>query len=224
MRKIDINVDLAEGFAFDDELLKIATSANVCCGAHAGDSELTEETVANCRMQGVRVGAHPGVPDRENMGRAPITEDDMESVYRLMSSVEMQINFIDCDYVKLHGSLYNATTRKCNLSQGLSGVFAVVGRPMLGLPGTYHESIASTMGIGFIREGFADRLYLEDGTLAPRSVDGSVLSDPEQIADQVIELAKKVDSICVHGDSPGCVEIAELVRKTLEVSGYEVGH
>lgn len=100
----------------------------------------------------------------------------------------------------------------------------MLGVPMLGLPGTYHETIASIASVGFIREGFADRLYLEDGTLAPRSMDGSVLNDPEQIAKQVIELARRVDSICIHGDSPGCVAIAELVRKTVEDSGYEVGH
>ena len=224
MRKIDINVDLAEGFSFDDELLEIATSANVCCGAHAGSVELSLATIQKCRGKGVRVGAHPGVPDRKNFGRLPLVIEHGHELDALLESLVEQLSIAAWAYVKPHGALYNATNVPGLPAQAVAALMRSHAVPLFGMPGTHHEEIARSAGVALIREGFADRLYLDNGLLAPRSVEGSVLSDPEQISKQVIELAEKVDSICIHGDSPGCVAIAELVRKTLEDAGHEVGH
>lgn len=223
MRRVDINVDVAEGFAFDDALLTVATSANVCCGAHAGSVELCMETVARCRSLGLRVGAHPGVADRENMGRGPIAFNGEEDRASLSRSLSQQVALAAWDYVKPHGALYNATTRIGPATVPVVNMVLSLGVPLMGMPRTHHEDIAEAAGAPFIREGFADRAYLPDGLLVPRGSPGAVLDDLGQIAGQVLVLAERVDSICVHGDSPGCVEIAELVRRTLEAAGYEVG-
>lgn len=220
MKRIDINVDLGEGFAFDDQLLQIATSANVCCGAHAGTVDLTLETLAKCKSNGVRAGAHPGVPDRENMGRLPLGDTD---VAVLSESIRAQIEVAKWDYVKPHGALYNATVVPHGVCAGLIAILLKHDLPLMGMPETQHQKIADMAGVDLIREGFADRLYVDNGLLVPRSESGAVLSDTNDITEQVKVLAEKVDSICIHGDSPGCVEIASLVRATLESEGYEVG-
>lgn len=223
MKRVDINVDVGEGFAFDDQLLRIATSANVCCGVYAGDSGLTVETVEKCRALGVRVGAHPGFPDRETMGRGAFPLDDEPSRVALLRSLIEQCSLCPWDYVKPHGALYNVTTKPGPATVPLVAVLLHLGLPLMGLPGTHHEHIAFAAEVPFIREGFADRAYLPDGRLVPRTEPGAVLSDPAEITAQVLVMAERVDSICVHGDSPGCVEIAALLRSTLEKAGYEVG-
>ncbi len=223
MKRVDINVDVGEGFTFDDALLSIATSANVCCGAHAGSVEVCLETVAKCRSLGVRVGAHPGFPDRANMGRAPFPMEDEQDRVLLLRSLMEQVSLADWDYIKPHGSLYNTTTKEGAATVPLVATVLHLKVPLLGMPGTHHEHIAFAAEVPFLREGFADRAYTPTGVLVPRTEAGAVLSDMSQIADQVSVLANRVDSICVHGDSPGCVEIAALVRTTLESAGYEVG-
>lgn len=240
MKKVDLNVDIGEGFRFDEALLEFATSANVCCGVYAGSEELTRQTIELCKSKGVRVGIHPGYPNREAMGRetTPLTE--------ALASLPIQLarfGFDEAAYVKPHGALYNLSTfaqeRDERTSAGSSRqarvepeaariVEAIFGFPatpraMMGLPGTGHELLARRSDLTFIREGFADRAYTSTGRLVPRSEPGAVLEDPGQIRDQVLELAPKIDSICLHGDTPGCLEFAEMVRRTLVDAGYEVG-
>jgi UPF0271 protein len=127
------------------------------------------------------------------------------------------------DYVKPHGALYNVTTKPGPATVPLVAVLLHLGLPLMGMPGTHHEHIAFAAEVPFVREGFADRAYLPDGRLVSRTEAGAVLCDPSEIEAQVLVLSERVDSICVHGDSPGCVEIAALVRSTLESAGYEVG-
>jgi 5-oxoprolinase (ATP-hydrolysing) subunit A len=248
--KIDINVDIAEGFPFDDQLLTFATSANVCCGSHAGTESLTRDTVRRCQDLGVRVGAHPGYPDPASMGRAPMTvERQREWLKSVTDQVSWFCHAFGADYLKPHGAFYNETAillpgdwetryRKTpDISRYDSGgiylaqtpgiqLLAMLLRvhklPLMGLSGTAHAVIAKRAEQRFMREGFADRRYMPDGTLMPRSMKNSTLTDLNVIREQVMWLAPKVDSICLHGDGPGCVEIARLVRKTLEDAGYVV--
>lgn len=247
-RRIDLNVDIGEGFPFDEELLRFATSANICCGSHAGSIELTRHTVNLCRKHKVRFGAHPGYPDRDTMGRAPMREGQerqyLRSVFDQLTDFE---SFARPEYIKPHGALYNDTAiilpeewnkpDRDHSAYEAGGIFlshfpgvhslAMLLRvhklPLMGLPGTAHEEAARRAGQTFIREGFADRAYAGDGSLTPRSSPGAVLSDPAQIRRQVLELVGKVDTICLHGDTPGCVEIAGMVREALETEGVEVG-
>jgi UPF0271 protein len=157
------------------------------------------------------------------MGRAPIVFKGEEERAALFRSLSEQVAVAAWDYVKLHGALYNATARIGPTTAPVVKVLVSLGLPLMGMPGTHHEELAEAAGVAFIREGFADRAYLPEGLLVPRTSAGAVLSDHGQIADQVLVLAERVDSICVHGDSPGCVEIAALVRRTLAGAGYEVG-
>ena len=235
-----MNVDIGEGFPFDEALLEFATSANVCCGVYAGSEELTRQTIEMCKAKEVRIGVHPGYPNREAMGRetTPLTE--------ALASLPIQLSrfgFDEAAYVKPHGALYNlsafAQERDERTSSGSSRqpriepkaariVEAIFGYPatprtLMGLPGTGHELLARRSDLTFIREGFADRAYTSMGRLVPRGEPGAILDDPAQIRAQVLELAPQVDSICLHGDTPGCLEFAEMVRRTLEDAGFEVG-
>ena len=171
----------------------------------------------------MRVGAHPGFPDRESLGRAPFVIDDEQGRVHLLTSLTRQVSLAQWDYVKPHGALYHALTRPGPATVPLVAVLLHLQLPLMGLPGTHHEQIAYSADVPFIREGFADRAYTPQGTLVPRSEPGAVLSDMRQIEEQSLVLAGRVDSICIHGDSPGCVEIAERVRSALERSGYGVG-
>lgn len=247
-RKIDLNVDIGEGAPFDDELLTIATSANIGCGVHAGSFPLTVRTIEKCRSLGVRFGVHPGYPDRENMGRSPIS-DATERTYLDSIFIQMKtfIQTAPPAYVKPHGAFYNDTAislptgwdaeiagRSPYESSGkflaqypgvhsLMMLLKVYRLPLMGLDNTAHRVVASRAKQAFIREGFADRRYQSNGLLVPRSKPGALLTETSEIREQVLRLAPKVDSICLHGDNPGCVEFALFVRKTLTENGYEVG-
>ncbi|MFY9233614.1 MAG: LamB/YcsF family protein [Fimbriimonadaceae bacterium] len=250
MKKIDLNVDIGEGFPHDEELLAFATSANICCGEHAGSKELTQQTVDLCARKKIRVGAHPGYPDRENMGRRSMGVDQhrayLDSIFEQM---RWFVGITEPAYIKPHGAFYNDTAVPMPTSwepyEGLlepgvpfdpAGIFIsnVPGAgslgmllrvhkiELVGLAGTAHEMVAKRSGRRLIREGFADRAYRKDGTLVPRSEDGAILKDPKSIKTQILALAPNVDTICLHGDTPGCVEFAEMVVATLRDSGYRV--
>lgn len=249
-KQIDLNVDIGEGFAFDEDLLRFASSASICCGVHAGSLELTEATVDLCRRQRVRFGAHPGYPDRESMGRMPLAagqeREYLSSVFRQVS----EFMRFEPEFVKPHGAFYSdtavilpehwqyikrtsAATKPYDMGglflaqypgiQSLSMILRVTKLPLLGLESTAHSPIADRAGQALIREGFADRAYTEAGTLVPRTEAGAVLTEASQIREQVLRLAPTVDSICLHGDTPHCLEFAELVYKTLTDDGYGIG-
>jgi len=246
---IDLNVDIGEGFPFDDALLEFATSANVCLGVHAGSSDLTMATIDRWLTAGKRVGLHPGYPDRESMGRRSITNDNArEYLDSIFAQVKEILKHAPAHYIKPHGAFYTDTgfalpkfwdkpafgyfpgqdpeaafLNKHPGANALGMLLRIHKLPLMGLPNTSHQEIARRAGQRFIREGFADRAYLEDGTLVPRSEPYAVHSDPVQIARQVMDLATKVDSICLHGDTADCIEYATLVVRTLYDAGFEVG-
>lgn len=233
MRSVDLNVDIGEGSPYDEDLLLFATSANVCCGAHAGSRELTGRTVDLCRSRGVRVGMHPGYPDRASIGRLPMDATDA------MPSILDQVRAFPSGaaYLKPHGALYNLSAEVTVIAAepdlGHASLPEQAARlvlmalqerklPLMGLRGTGHARIADAAGVPLIAEGFADRTTLPDGRLLPRSEPGAVLDDPEQVVRQALLLAHKVDSICIHGDTPGCVEMAERIVGALRLDGFEV--
>ena len=244
-------MDIGEGFPHDRELLAFATSANVCCGVHAGSEELTMEAAARCRERGVRIGAHPGYPDRGTMGRLALTSgNERDFLKSLFDQVEWFVSAIGAAYLKPHGGFYTDTgvilppdwewaKRKQPLAtryenggvflaqypgmQSLIMLLRIHRLPLMGLESTSHLVLAARAGQPLLREGFADRAYTEHGTLVPRSQQGALLTEMYDVQDQVLRLAPFVDSICLHGDTPDCVEFAELVFKTLRDEGYEIG-
>lgn len=251
-KTIDLNVDIGEGFPFDRDLLSFASSANICCGAHAGSHDLTRETVDLCLQQRVRIGVHPGYPDRESMGRISLKSgQEREYLKSIFDQVTQFIGVAKPSYLKPHGAFYGDTAivlpdnwrtavrqspppASAYEASGLylaqfPGVQSLIlllrmyRLPLMGLHATAHKEIATRAGTEIFREGFGDRGYLANGTLIPRGQPGAILSQGESIKEQVLRLAPSVDSICLHGDTPHSLDYAETVFKTLVDAGYGVG-
>ncbi|MFE2753305.1 LamB/YcsF family protein [Actinosynnema sp. NPDC059335] len=246
-RAIDLNSDLGEGFGIwrlgdDEALLGIVTSANVACGFHAGDPSTMRRVCGQAAAAGVAVGAQVSYRDLAGFGRRFIDADPVE----LADEVLYQIGALDAcaraagtrvEYVKPHGALYNATVHHDRQAEAVvAGVRAFGDLPVLGLPGSRLLHHAGRAGLRAVREAFADRAYTPQATLVPRSEPGAVLSGTDAVVAQVLRLAERgelvatdgtvlraeVDSVCLHGDTPGAVEHAKRVRAALAGAGVPV--
>jgi UPF0271 protein len=216
VRNVDLNVDVGEGFPFDEELMRLATSANVGCGAHAGSPESSVAAAHRARELGLAVGLHPGYPDRGSMGRAPW--DDRQVAAATDHLVEQCLLF-EADYVKPHGAFYNQSAAQAGVRDALVACLCRVRLPLVGLPGTLHVEAAEAAGVRFVAEGFAERGYRPDGTLVPRGEPGAEL-DAAEAAQQARTLAGSVETVCVHGDRPDACSVLAAVRRALEADGY----
>jgi UPF0271 protein len=217
---MNINSDLGELAGHDDEILSEVDSANVCCGLHAGSASETIRTARRCRDLGVEVGAHPGFDDRENFGRTDVrlAPGEIEELIRFQVAALAAVTEIG--YIKAHGALYHRCQADAEAADAIARVAKEFGVGLMGQPGFELIAAANRAGVPALREGFADRAYLPDGKLAPRSQSGSVL-EPEAAAEQAIRLARSGDfeTICIHGDSPGAAEVARTVRRALNEAG-----
>lgn len=245
MSAIDLNSDLGEGFGAwrmgdDDAVLGIVTSANVACGFHAGDPTALLATAGAAIGRGVRVGAQVGYRDLTGFGRRFIDYAPAD----LTAEIIYQIGALDglararggrVAYVKPHGALYNAIVH--HEGQAAAVVAAVraydPALPVLGLPGSAFLAAAEKAGLRAVPEAFADRGYTPQGTLVPRSEPGALLTDPDAVARRVVAMVDggavtavdgssvhlRAESVCVHGDTPGAVEMATAVRTALERAG-----
>ncbi|MBI1757313.1 MAG: LamB/YcsF family protein [Fimbriimonas ginsengisoli] len=232
MKRIDLNVDVGEGFGSDEALLDLATSANVCCGQHAGSWELTLRTIEHCNRKGVRIGVHPGFPDRDSMGRGEVPLPQADGWFgELRAQVDRFVKEQHPAYIKPHGAWYSMLAWPENFRAALVGRAGATLASLcftLEIPVMLFAGAPSTLtfrkiGCSVIDEGFADRGYTPDGQLVPRGQAGDLLDDPAQVMRQVLELAPQVESICVHSDSPNSLQLAELVLRTLRDAGFEVG-
>lgn len=228
--RVDLNADLGEGIGDDAAMLALVSSASIACGGHAGDEATMREAVRHAVAHRVRIGAHPSYPDREHFGRRPLTLDPT-TLRTLLTEQVRSLAQIAHDggahvsYLKPHGALYNtAMTHDAVATVVLDVAETALATPMpvMCLPGSRLRALAIGRGIATITEGFADRAMRPDGTLVPRSQPGAVLHEPEQIAARVVELAGRVESICLHGDTPGAVELARAARRALESAGVDV--
>ncbi len=218
MKRIDLNADVGEGFPHDGALLKIVTSANIGCGAHAGSEDLSLATVVMARELGVTVGLHVGYPDRPNFGR--VTMDvDVPSVLR---ALHRQVRLFPADYIKPHGAFYHDSSTPGSAADLLADLVAETELPLLGLAGTEHERIARLQHVRFLREGFIDRRQDAHGRLIPRSEPGAVIESFDEAVANALQLAEVCDSLCVHGDTAFAVEFATGVRSALEQRGYQI--
>ncbi|HTF58748.1 MAG TPA: 5-oxoprolinase subunit PxpA [Actinomycetes bacterium] len=242
---MDLNSDLGEGYGHwalgdDAALLEVVTSANVACGFHAGDPATIDRTVRTATEHGVAIGAQVSYPDLVGFGRREIDEapDD------LTADVLYQIGALEAfaraagsrvRYVKPHGALYNRIAR--DPVQAAAVVEAIrrydPALPLLTLPGSAAMRAAEEAGIPAVAEGFADRAYTAEGRLVSRREPGAVLHDPRQVATRAVvmategrvetvdggQVAVQVRSLCVHGDTPGAVELAKAVRAALDEAG-----
>ena len=231
-RRIDLNADLGEGFPHDDALLAIVSSANVCAGAYAGSPALTAATIAKAAALGRRIGAHVGYPDRDSFGRAasaiplPTLASELERQLAVcLAAADAAGTRIA--YVKPHGALYHAAVAPGEEARLLLRLAHGHGLGVMHQPDTALTALATEEGIACHVEGFADRRYLPSGRLIPRSESGATLTDPAEMAAQVLELARgtrhgRVDTICIHGDDARALQSAQHVRDALVGAGFDI--
>ncbi|OSC40637.1 LamB/YcsF family protein [Mycobacterium decipiens] len=248
MACIDLNSDLGEGFGVwrlgdDGAMLDIVTSANVACGFHAGDPAGLLRVCRSASERGVRIGAQVSYRDLAGFGRRFIDVDAED----LLADVVYQIGALQAiaqasgsavSYVKPHGALYNTIVTNREQAAAVAQAVRMVDAalPVLGMTGSVFFDEATRVGLRTVAEAFADRAYRPDGQLVSRREPGAVLDDPAAIAQRVVKmvntgtviavdgsvLAITVESVCVHGDSPGAVQIATAVRDQLNVTGTEI--
>jgi UPF0271 protein len=247
-RSVDLNSDLGESFGAwsmgdDSALLRIVSSANVACGFHAGDASTMLATCREAAANGVTVGAHVSYRDLAGFGRramdVPPAELRDEVLYQLSALAGLaRVAGTAVRYVKPHGALYNRIVNDERQAGAVAEAVALFDPrlPLLGLAGSAIERAAQASGVRFVREAFVDRGYRPDGTLVPRGEPGAVLSGDAEIAARALrmvtdglvvaadgsDLRVSVDSLCVHGDTPGAVSMARSVRAALNEAGVVV--
>lgn len=246
--QIDLNADLGEGFGpwtmgDDAQMLSLVTSASIACGGHAGDPETMYRTLMQAKKNGVNVGAHPGYADRAGFGRRviPMSPDEIGRMCAAQIGALMGVAAlvgVPVTYVKPHGALGNLAARDRGVADAI--VAAVRGvdpkLAILAISGTQSEEAARAAGAPVFSEIFADRGYLASGQLVPRNQDGAMIHDAVEAAARLMSfletgLMPVVDgapiklaahSICVHGDSPGAVDMTRAIRKHLTAHGVEI--
>jgi UPF0271 protein len=225
---IDLNCDLGEGCPSDAELMPLITSANIACGFHAGDAATAYDALRLAAQHGVQVGAHPGFPDREHFGRREQTRSEKQifedCVYQIGALAGLaRAAGLALRYVKPHGALYNLACRDDAYARPIVEATCLFGLALMGLPGSRLEAL-STGRCPFIREGFADRRYLPDGSLVPRARPDAFVTDPVEAVRQAEWLLREcgVRTLCVHGDNPQAVTFVRALREMLRAQGIVI--
>lgn len=244
IRQLDLNADLGEGLGNDEALLAIVTSASIACGGHAGNDETMRAALVAARANGVRAGAHPGFDDPEHFGRRrlslppeAIAAETVRQIGRLAAIATAE--GVPLAYFKLHGALANMAAEDDALAET---VFASIktSYPHLAalvLENSAQHRAAQRLGLETIPEAYADRAYTPDGLLAPRTREGAVIHDDEQVVVRCLLLAERGEieaidgttlrsdaaSICLHGDTPGAVSLARRIRSELSAIGALAG-
>jgi UPF0271 protein len=244
---IDLNCDLGESFGAyrmgdDAGVLPYVTSANVACGAHAGDPSVMRRTVAAALEHGVAIGAHPGLPDLAGFGRREMRISPQEAYDLVLYQVGALAAFAAAAgtalrHVKPHGALYNMSCADAALAEPIARAVRDLDARLIlfGLPGSELQRAAEAAGIPFAREAFADRAYTPAGSLVPRGTPGAVIDDPDEAVRRAIviatqrrlgtaegELRLEADTLCVHGDRPDAGRFARMLREGLERAGVRV--
>jgi len=232
---IDLNCDVGEGAGFDAELMPLITSANIACGAHAGDAFIMKATMALARRHGVAVGAHPGFADRENFGRRELRLAPAEITELVRAQVTALAALGAIGHVKPHGALYNLAARDRVVAEAIvAGIRAVDPRLKLwALAGGALLQAGRERGLTVASEVFADRTYRADGTLTPRTRPDALIEDESLAVAQVLRMVREgvvratdgsdvqieADTVCLHGDAPQAVAFAGRLRRELAAAG-----
>ena len=245
MLSIDMNCDMGESFGsyklgYDEEAMPQVTSLNVACGFHASDPDVMAKTVWLAKKNGVAVGAHPGYPDLVGFGRRNMALSPEETKHAVMYQIGALNAFcqaagIKMQHVKAHGGLYNTAGNDLTVATAIAEAIKAVNPDlyMLCLANSQMVTAAKNVGVKYVEEAFADRAYTEQGTLVSRKLPGSVIHDVDEVVKRVLMMVKenKVISIdgkvvplnaqtsCVHGDSPGAVQMVTAIRAAFEKEG-----
>ena len=248
MKRIDLNCDMGElpdaiADGTQEALLRSITSANVACGGHAGDERTMRTTIEQALRAGVAVGAHPGYPDRENFGRlewkasAEAVADAIYDQVRALAEVAAKCG-TRLVHVKPHGALYNQAVKSRELAEAIAKGVAKCSKNLvlMGLADSPMLDVFREAGFAVAAEAFADRRYEPDGTLRSRKFENALIRDPAEAGKQALGIAQRgvvtardgtevklsAQTICIHGDTPGAVEIAAAVARTLRDAGLQI--
>jgi UPF0271 protein len=246
---VDLNSDLGEGFGAwpmgnDDAMLGLATSANVACGFHGGDSDIMLKTVKLAKARGVSIGAHPGYRDLHGFGRRPVpglTSSEVETLVAYQIGALQAVAALaghKVTHVKAHGALSNVGCADAMTARAIAQAIKAVDRELIFvvLPNSELVRAGDAAGLRMVSEVFADRAYEDDASLMSRKKPGSVLHDGKLIAERVVRMVQDralvsatgkiikvdVDTVCIHSDTPGAVDIARQVRLALDQHGIKV--
>jgi 5-oxoprolinase (ATP-hydrolysing) subunit A len=248
MMSIDLNADVGESFGAhsigcDAGLLRSVTSASLAAGFHGGDPSVLRDTIRLAKEHGVAIGAHPGFPDLVGFGRREMRVSPREAEDFVLYQVAAVAGVASAEgmtlqHVKPHGALYNMAARDTVLASAIVRAIAALDRSLIlfGPPNSELSKAARGAGLRFAAEGFADRAYEPDGSLLGRRRPGAVIDDPAAVVSRSIRLLKErtiiasdgtpltlhVDTVCVHGDTPGASELALRLRAGLEAAGVDV--
>jgi len=229
--RIDLNCDLGEGAPHDAELMPLITSANIACGAHAGDEETMRRTLLLAKEHGVSAGAHPGYMDRENFGRRELSLSPAE-IFLLVREQLRALRTLAAEqgsritHVKPHGALYNQAARDRLIADAIAEAVHDEDPSLMlfGLAGSESMAAAGACRLQAVAEVFADRRYRPDGSLVPRTEADAMITDPAESCDQVLRFIRKekTDTVCLHGDGPQAVLFAQELRSALHRAGVDV--
>jgi 5-oxoprolinase (ATP-hydrolysing) subunit A len=240
---VDLNADLGEGAGHDDELLALVTSANIACGFHAGDAHTIRQSIESARANKVAVGAHPSLFDRENFGRKELAVPPGEVfdgvVYQLgVFAAIAEAAGVRPNHVKPHGALYNMAVHDAALADAIGCAIVSVDKNLIlfAPKDTALSRAGEKNGLQIAHEVFADRNYLSNGALVPRTRADALLHDPNEAAPRVIRMLRegkvrsvegvdvgvRAETICLHGDNPEAVDFARVLRSRLETEGVAI--
>ena len=239
---MDINSDMGElnhllADGTYEKLMDHVTSINVACGGHAGDDEMMAAMVVMAKDKGVKIGAHPSYPDKENFGREEMEDidpnelldsirDQIEKLVDISSEHEMELT-----HVKPHGALYNLAVNNEEISQTIAEAIIDVDSSYkaVGLAGSKMLTVFDALGLDTISEGYVDRVYEADGTLRSRKFEDALITDPQKAAEQMKEMLNgniiavdgssipiNITSVCIHSDTPNAVDIAQAVKAQIQ--------
>lgn len=245
--RIDINCDMGESFGAykigeDEKVIPYITSANIACGCHAGDPMVMAITMELAKKHRVAVGAHPGYPDLVGFGRRNLETLPGEIKNYLLFQIGAlmafaRVNGLSLQHVKPHGALYNLAARDEKAAQEVIEAVRSLDSDLIlvMLSGSLGAKMAAASGLKVAQEVFPDRAYLKDGRLAPRTMAGAVIHDPELVKKRIIklmatgmmtsiegkEISLKADTLCIHGDTPGAWKVARVIQRELKKSGIK---
>jgi UPF0271 protein len=236
--RLDLNCDLGEGAGHDAELMGLITSANIACGAHAGDAATMAATVALARLRGVAIGAHPGFEDRENFGRKEVPLEPAAVRALVAGQVAALRALGPVGHVKVHGALYHLAARDARWADAVAEAVRATDPTLVlvALAGSELVRAGTARGLRVAREVFADRTYQRDGSLTPRSRAGALIDDEEVAVAQVLRMVREgvvratdgtdvaigADTVCLHGDGAHAVAFAQRLNGELRRAGIEL--
>ncbi|MGM7723247.1 LamB/YcsF family protein [Metabacillus sp. Hm71] len=248
MARIDLNCDMGESFGrytigSDEEIISLITSANIACGFHAGDPSTMRKTIRLAMDYSVSIGVHPGLNDLNGFGRRTMAVSAAEVYDLVVYQIGALYGFVLAEgaklsHVKPHGALYNMAAVNQELAEAIAEAVYDINPELIlyGLSGSEMIKAGKKIGLKTANEVFADRTYMEDGTLTPRSKENALIKDENQAISQVlkmvieqkvdtvsgVEVPISADTICIHGDGENAVEFAKKIRKTLYEHGVEI--